>query len=150
HGVHCGARHGRRHRRLARRARRVDPQRFSQQLLQGTDRDGRAALRRPRAGAGPDPGGGQPRADAVGPAASLMSAFQAMLAWFNDPLNWTNPDGILVRLREHLFITVLAVFFGALVAWPVGVWLGRRGSASGLIVVISNVTLAIPVTAMLT
>ena len=68
-----------------------------------------------------------------------------MIDWLNDPLNWTNPDGIFVRLREHLFITALAVLFGALVAWPVGVWLGPRGSASGLIVVISNMTLAIPV-----
>jgi osmoprotectant transport system permease protein len=86
----------------------------------------------------------------VDAAEDFMSSLQAMIDWLNDPLNWTNPDGVFVRLREHLVISVLAVFFGALVAWPIGVWLGRRGSASGLIVVISNVTLAIPVTAMLT
>src|SRR4051794_20956868 len=73
-----------------------------------------------------------------------------MVLWFNDPLNWTNPDGILVRLREHLEISFLAVFFGCLIAWPVGIWLGRRGAGSGLVVTLSNVTQAMPVIGLLT
>jgi osmoprotectant transport system permease protein len=79
-----------------------------------------------------------------------MNALHQTFLWFNDPLNWTNPDGILVRLREHLVISVLAVVFGCLVAWPLGVLLGRVGAASGLIVVISNITQAIPVIGLLT
>jgi osmoprotectant transport system permease protein len=86
----------------------------------------------------------------VEPAADLVNAIQAMIDWFNDPLNWTNPDGILVRLREHLVISVLAVLFGCLVAWPLGIWLGRRGSASGVVVLVSNVTQAVPVIGLLT
>ncbi|UWZ40172.1 ABC transporter permease [Dactylosporangium roseum] len=73
-----------------------------------------------------------------------------MVVWFNDPLNWTNPDGILVRLREHLEISFLAVLFGCLIAWPLGIWLGRRGSASGVVVLLSNLTQAVPVIALLT
>ena len=79
-----------------------------------------------------------------------MNAVNEMLRWFNDPLNWTNPDGILVRLREHLQISVLAVLMACLLAWPLGVWLGRRGSAAGVVVLLSNLTQAIPVVALLT
>jgi osmoprotectant transport system permease protein len=79
-----------------------------------------------------------------------VNALHQTYLWFNDPLNWTNPDGIFVRLREHLLISVLAVAIGCLIAWPLGIWLGRRGSASGVIVIISNVTQAIPVIGLLT
>ena len=78
-----------------------------------------------------------------------MNALNEMITWFNDPLNWTNPDGILVRLREHLFITAMAVLLACLVAWPLGLWMGRRGASSGFVVLLSNATLAIPVTGML-
>ena len=79
-----------------------------------------------------------------------MTAIGDMITWFNDPLNWTNPDGIYVRLREHLQISFLSVFFGCLVAWPVGIWLGRRGAGSGVVVILSNITQAMPVIALLT
>lgn len=79
-----------------------------------------------------------------------MNAFAEMVTWFNDPLNWTNPDGILTRLREHLQISFLSVLFGCLVAWPVGIWLGRRGAGSGVVVILSNITQAMPVIALLT
>jgi osmoprotectant transport system permease protein len=79
-----------------------------------------------------------------------MSAINEMFLWFNDPLNWTNPDGILTRLREHLLISVVAVLLACLVAWPLGVWLGRRGSASGVVVLLSNLTQAVPVIGLLT
>lgn len=74
---------------------------------------------------------------------------QAML-WLNDPLNWTNPGGVLDRLGEHLIISASAVLLGCLVAWPVGLWLGHLGRGGGVVVLISNVTLAIPTVALLT
>ena len=79
-----------------------------------------------------------------------MSAVNDMVTWFNDPLNWTNPDGIFTRLREHLEISFLSVLFGCLVAWPVGIWLGRSGAGSGVVVILSNITQAMPVIALLT
>lgn len=79
-----------------------------------------------------------------------MNTISDMFVWFNDPLNWTNPGGILERLREHIEISVLAVLFGCLVAWPLGITLGRRGTASGVIVLLSNLTQAVPVMALLT
>ena len=78
-----------------------------------------------------------------------MSVIEDALLWFNDPLNWTNPGGILDRLGEHLRITGMAVLIGFVVAVPIGIWLGHHGRGGGVIVMISNVTLAIPTLALL-
>jgi osmoprotectant transport system permease protein len=75
----------------------------------------------------------------------LSGAFQ----WLNDPLNWTNPGGIFDRLGEHLRISAAAVLLGCLVAWPLGVWLGHVGRGGPLVLLVSNVTLAIPTVALL-
>ncbi|GAA2714602.1 ABC transporter permease [Micromonospora olivasterospora] len=70
--------------------------------------------------------------------------------WLNDPLNWTNPGGVLDRLGEHLGMSAAAVLLGCLVAWPLGLWLGHTGRGGGLVVLVSNVTLAVPTLALLT
>ncbi|GAA4679970.1 ABC transporter permease [Phytohabitans rumicis] len=75
---------------------------------------------------------------------------QQAVLWLNDPLNWTNPGGILDRLGEHLWISAAAVALGCVVAWPIGMWLGHTGRGGGAVVLISNLTLAIPTIALLT
>ncbi|MEV4626465.1 ABC transporter permease [Micromonospora sp. NPDC049523] len=79
-----------------------------------------------------------------------MNALEQAVTWLNDPLNWTNPGGILDRLGEHLTISAAAVALGCLVAWPIGLWLGHIGRGGGFVLLISNVTLAIPTIALLT
>jgi osmoprotectant transport system permease protein len=79
-----------------------------------------------------------------------VNPIQQAVAWLNDPLNWTNPGGILDRLGEHLYISAAAVALGCLIAWPIGLWLGHVGRGGGLVVVFSNLTLAIPTIALLT
>ena len=70
--------------------------------------------------------------------------------WLNDPLNWTNPGGILERMGEHLLISAAAVLLAALIGWPLGVWLGHTGRGGGVVITVSNLTLAIPTLALLT
>ncbi|SIQ22783.1 ABC transporter permease [Micromonospora avicenniae] len=79
-----------------------------------------------------------------------MSVIEQAIVWLNDPLNWTNPGGVLDRLGEHLILSAAAVALGCLVAWPIGLWLGHTGRAGGLVVLVANVTLAIPTLALLT
>lgn len=79
-----------------------------------------------------------------------MNPIEQAVLWLNDPLNWTNPGGILDRLVEHLGISAAAVAIGCLVAWPVGLWLGHTRRGGGLVVLTSNITLAIPTIALLT
>lgn len=79
-----------------------------------------------------------------------MNIVQSAWVYLNDPLNWTNQGGILDRLGEHLTISAAAVAIGCVVAWPLGVWLGHSGRGGGFVVLISDLTLAIPTIALLT
>jgi osmoprotectant transport system permease protein len=79
-----------------------------------------------------------------------MSVIDDAYVWLNDPLNWTNPGGILDQLQIHLRLSALAVGVGCLVALPIGIWLGHQGRGGGFVVVVSNVSLAIPTLALLT
>ncbi|MFC3992820.1 ABC transporter permease [Actinoplanes siamensis] len=79
-----------------------------------------------------------------------MSYFQEGITWLNDPLNWTNPGGLMDRLIEHLVISFWAVLLGCAVGWPIGIWLGHRGRGGGAVVTVANLTLAIPTLALLT
>jgi osmoprotectant transport system permease protein len=79
-----------------------------------------------------------------------LNPVQQAVVWLNDPLNWTNPGGVLDRIGEHLSMSAAAVLLGCLVAWPVGLWLGHSGRGGGAVVLISNLTLSIPTLALLT
>lgn len=79
-----------------------------------------------------------------------MNPGQQAITWLNDPLNWTGDGGILDRLGEHLVISAAAVAIACAIAWPIGLWLGHVRRGGGAVVVVSNVTLAVPVLAMLT
>ncbi|WP_329015753.1 ABC transporter permease subunit [Micromonospora rifamycinica] len=79
-----------------------------------------------------------------------MNPVQQAVVWLNDPLNWTNPGGVLDRIGEHLSMSAAAVLLGCLVAWPIGLWLGHSGRGGGAVVLISNLTLSIPTLALLT
>jgi osmoprotectant transport system permease protein len=81
---------------------------------------------------------------------NLIDAFRDGIVWLNDPLNWTNPGGVLDRLGEHLFMSACAVLIGCLIAWPIGLWLGHTGRGGGAVVLVSDLTLAVPTIALLT
>jgi osmoprotectant transport system permease protein len=80
---------------------------------------------------------------------SMNYLYQAFV-WLNDPLNWTNPDGILARTVEHLEISATALAIGIIAAWPLGIWLGHIGRGGALVVTVANLTRAIPTLALLT
>ena len=79
-----------------------------------------------------------------------MNAFADAFLYLNDPFNWTRPNGILDLLREHLTISIVAVLAAMVVALPVGIALGTSGRGGGAIVVLSNVSRAVPTLALLT
>ena len=79
-----------------------------------------------------------------------MNAFSRALLYLNDPLNWTKPDGIFHLLGEHLAISAIAVVLAAVVALPIGVFLGHSGRGGGFVVALSNVSRAVPTLALLT
>ncbi|MCV2489715.1 ABC transporter permease subunit [Geodermatophilus sp. YIM 151500] len=79
-----------------------------------------------------------------------MNAFGEAFVYLNDPFNWVRPGGILDLTREHVTVSVLAVLAAAVFALPVGTALGVSGRGSGAVVVLSNVSRAVPTLALLT
>ena len=79
-----------------------------------------------------------------------MSAFSEAIVYLNDPFNWTRPNGILELLGEHLAISAVAVLAAFALAFPIGVALGASGRGGGAVVVVSNVSRAVPTLALLT
>jgi osmoprotectant transport system permease protein len=79
-----------------------------------------------------------------------VNGFADAFVYLNDPFNWTRPNGILDLLGEHLAISVVAVLAAMIVALPIGIALGTSGRGGGAIVVLSNVSRAVPTLALLT
>ncbi len=78
-----------------------------------------------------------------------MDVLHEAFVWLNDPLNWTGPGGILALTAEHLTMSLVAVLLAALVALPIGVWLGHRQVGGTATVVVANATRALPTLALL-
>ncbi len=84
------------------------------------------------------------------PGGAVVNAFADAFLYLNDPFNWTRPDGIFDLLVEHLTVSVVAVLAAMVVALPIGVALGASGRGGGAVVVLSNVSRAVPTLALLT
>jgi len=72
----------------------------------------------------------------------------SVLAWFTDPANWQGEDGIANRLLQHLGYTAMAVVLAALVAIPLGLWVGHTGRMRWL-VSFANSVRAVPTLGLL-
>jgi osmoprotectant transport system permease protein len=79
-----------------------------------------------------------------------VNEFSRALLYLNDPLNWSRPNGIVDLTLEHLGISAAAVLAAMVVALPVGTALGTARRGSGPVVVLSNVSRAVPTLALLT
>lgn len=73
-----------------------------------------------------------------------------VVAWFADPGHWTGSSGVPTRVLEHLVYTLLAVVIGALIAVPLGAWIGHTGRGSFLVVGLANGMRALPELGLLT
>ncbi|PWH06192.1 ABC transporter permease [Brachybacterium endophyticum] len=79
-----------------------------------------------------------------------MSQLLEAFAWIGDPTRWSGPGGIPVRLAEHLWYTALGVAIAALIAVPVGLYVGHSHRARGLTVAISGAARALPTLGLVT
>lgn len=78
-----------------------------------------------------------------------MTPVEEALRWFNDPLVWTGTGGIVGRTVEHLGMSAAAVLIAAVIALPLGIWLGHRGRGGGAVVAVVNASRALPTFALL-
>lgn len=76
-----------------------------------------------------------------------MSLFEQVWDWLTDSANWgktLSDPGIPTRIAEHLQYTGLAILLSALVAIPLGTYIGHTGRGSFLVVGIANSFRALP------
>jgi len=64
--------------------------------------------------------------------------------FFGDPARWSGPDGIPVRMLEHLEFSVLALVLAMLIAIPLGLLIGHTGRGGVVVVVSANLARALP------
>ncbi|WP_156756667.1 ABC transporter permease [Actinokineospora pegani] len=76
-----------------------------------------------------------------------MNLFQQIFAWLTDPEHWRTTLGIAgipQRVGEHLQYTGLAVLVSALIAVPLGAWIGHTGRGGTVVVGLVNSLRALP------
>ena len=73
-----------------------------------------------------------------------MNILSQAIAWLTDPANWQGPNGIPVRLTEHVLISVVSLAIALAVALPIGVWVGHTGRHAQLAVNVANFGRALP------
>ncbi|MBV8997079.1 MAG: ABC transporter permease subunit [Pseudonocardiales bacterium] len=76
--------------------------------------------------------------------------FSQVLAWFADPAHWRGPDGVGVRIAEHLYYTVVAVLIASAIAAPVGLLVGHTARGGVVLVGSANAMRALPTLGLLT
>jgi osmoprotectant transport system permease protein len=73
-----------------------------------------------------------------------MGVLAEALRWLTTPENYSGPTGITARLIEHVQISVQPLLLAALVAIPVGMWIGHRRRFEFLVISIGNIGRALP------
>ena len=91
-----------------------------------------------------------PLAQLVGGMTLRASVAGDSAAWLADHAHWVGPDGIPHRLLEHVEYSVLTVALSALVAVPLGLWIGHTGRLRGVAVAATGALRALPTLGLLT
>jgi len=73
-----------------------------------------------------------------------MSLIEATIAWFTNPANWEGPDGIPARMVEQIAISGLSLLIAALIALPIGLYVGHTRRGATLAVNLANIGRALP------
>jgi osmoprotectant transport system permease protein len=67
-----------------------------------------------------------------------------VLAWLTDGAHWQGYDGIPQRLWEHIWYSGLALAIAAVIAVPLGLWVGHTGRGRFLAVNLTGALRAVP------
>lgn len=73
-----------------------------------------------------------------------MNLFAQAIAWLFSPDRLVGQDPIFLRLGEHLYYTVVAVAVAAVIAVPLGYYIGHSGRGRNLAIGISGAARALP------
>jgi osmoprotectant transport system permease protein len=79
-----------------------------------------------------------------------MNIIETTVAWFADPTHWEGPNGIPVRLFEHVSLSAASMLIAVLIALPVGFLIGHTGRGVPFAVGLANLGRAVPTLAAIT
>jgi osmoprotectant transport system permease protein len=78
-----------------------------------------------------------------------MSQLAAALAWLANAANWTGPNGIPLRLGEHVLYSAASMLIALAIALPAGLYIGHTGRGAGVAAGVANVGRAVPSIALI-
>jgi osmoprotectant transport system permease protein len=73
----------------------------------------------------------------------------SVVGWFLDPANWVGADGVPTRVGEHLVLAIVPLVLAAIIAMPIGLYIGHTRRLAGLAINASNIGRAVPTLAIL-
>jgi osmoprotectant transport system permease protein len=73
-----------------------------------------------------------------------------IVGWFTDPANWQDSQGALNRLLQHLGYVLGALVLAAVIALPVGLFVGHTGRGGVVLVGVANIIRALPTLGLVT
>jgi osmoprotectant transport system permease protein len=78
-----------------------------------------------------------------------MSLFVDTARWFVDPTHYSGSDAVQTRIFEHLELSGLSLTVAALIALPIGLYLGHTGRLGFVAVNVANIGRALPSLALI-
>jgi osmoprotectant transport system permease protein len=78
-----------------------------------------------------------------------MDIVSRAIDWFGSSAHWTGSEGIPARLGEHLYYSGLSLLIAALIALPLGLFVGHTGRGAFLAVNSGNAGRALPTIGLL-
>lgn len=67
-----------------------------------------------------------------------------MITYLLDPAHWAGSDGILVLTGQHLVYSMIALFAAAVIAIPLGLYIGHTGKGEFVVAALANSLRALP------
>lgn len=79
-----------------------------------------------------------------------MNLLLEAVEWLKDGQNWLGPSGILVRTGQHLLFVAAVVLISALIALPIGLYIGHTGRWKNFVLTATGAARAVPTLGLLT
>ncbi|MGG5171070.1 ABC transporter permease [Pseudarthrobacter sp. J1738] len=79
----------------------------------------------------------------------MNSIIANTITWLTDPEHWTGITGIPVRIGEHLQYSALVLLIAAVIAIPVGMYVGHTGKGRVVVVAVAGSLRALPTLGLL-
>lgn len=73
-----------------------------------------------------------------------MNIVTQTATWLSDPIHWSGPNGIPVRLLEHVIISGISLVIALAIALPIGLYIGHTGRYTNFAVNSANLWRALP------